>query len=92
MNDESGQSDRLVLSRALSEKEITWCRENRRNPKHGYLVGDFIDSLTDESFELVFSQGTIDNVYNMDAWLRECVRRSRQYIYITAYRGGPGSG
>jgi hypothetical protein len=40
----------------------------------------------DEKFDVVFSQGTIDNSYDMDAMLRAMVACSK-WIYLTAYRG-----
>ncbi|MFT4561402.1 MAG: SAM-dependent methyltransferase [Gammaproteobacteria bacterium] len=86
-----GYQDRYLNKRYvgldLSEKEITWCKENYRNPKHDYIVGDVITGVTDEKFDLVFSQGTIDNSYDMDAYMEAIVKRSKGWIYITAYRG-----
>ena len=36
---------------------------------------------------MVFSQGTIDNTYDIDAFLKAMVNFSKKWIYITAYRG-----
>jgi SAM-dependent methyltransferase len=71
----------------ISEKEIAWCREHRKNPRHDYLACDFIDARLEEKFDLVFSQGTIDNTYDMDAFLRSAARAARRWVYVTAYRG-----
>jgi SAM-dependent methyltransferase len=71
----------------LADQLIDWCRENRRNPKHEYWKCDFITEQFEERFDLVFSQGTIDNTYDMDAFLRATVGASKNWIYITAYRG-----
>lgn len=71
----------------ISSKLIDWCRENRPNPLHQYFACDFISEKFDEKFDLVFSQGTIDNVYDMDAFVSSAVRASSNWIYITAYRG-----
>jgi SAM-dependent methyltransferase len=71
----------------LSGKEIEWCRENRRNPRHEYVACDFIEAPFPERFDLVFSQGTIDNTYDMDAFLRAAVAASTRWVYVTAYRG-----
>jgi len=71
----------------LSDKAITWCKANRVNPSHDYLVCDFIQENFREKFDLVFSQGTIDNTYDMDRFLKAAVGASKQWIYVTAYRG-----
>lgn len=71
----------------LSQKEIQWCRDNNDNPNHEYLCGDFITDLPNEKFDIVFSQGTIDNSYDINAYLKSMVLASKGWVYITAYRG-----
>jgi Methyltransferase domain len=71
----------------LGPEQVRWCQENRVNPKHDYLSCDFIRELFSERYDLVFSQGTIDNTYDMDEFLRAAVRASRRWVFITAYRG-----
>ena len=66
---------------------IEWCRANRENSRHQYIANDFIADPPREKFDLVFSQGTIDNTYDMDAFLGAMVAATRRWIYVTAYRG-----
>jgi len=86
-----GYAERFVARRYvgldLSRKEIDWCRVHRANPRHRYLCGDLLEMEIDEEFDLVFSQGTIDNVYDIDSYLRRMVELSRRWIYVTAYKG-----
>ena len=71
----------------IAEQLISWCQTNRQYPNHDYVTCDFIQHRFEEKFDIVFSQGTIDNVYDMDAFLHAAVASSRRWIYITAYRG-----
>jgi SAM-dependent methyltransferase len=82
-----GFTDRRYVGVDLSEKEIRWCREHRSRANHDYIHGDIITDPPEEKFDLVFSQGTIDNSYDMDAYLRAIARCARRWIYVTAYRG-----
>ncbi len=70
----------------LSAQNIYWCQQHRTNPMHRYVCSDFIVEPTGK-FDLVFSQGTIDNGYDMDEYLQAAVSMARKWIYITAYRG-----
>ena len=38
-------------------------------------------------YDLVFSQGTIDNCYDMNRYIINMINLSKKYVYITAYRG-----
>ncbi len=71
----------------LAEPIIQWCLEHNTNSHHDYWVREFIESPPEKEFDLVMSQGTIDNVYDMDAFLRAAIRASKKWIYINAYRG-----
>jgi len=71
----------------LSPKAIAWCREHDRNPGHSYAELDVIERLPEERADLVFSQGTIDNVYDIDAFLRASARMTRELLYVANYRG-----
>jgi len=71
----------------ISEKNISWCREHRANPLHEYLTCDFITDPPGEKFDLVFSQATIDNTYDMDAFLQSAANTAGGWLFITAYRG-----
>ena len=71
----------------LAPQVIDWCKKNYRNPKHEFRILEFIKNPPEKEFDLVYSQGTIDNAYDMNAFLRSAVKASRKWIYITAYRG-----
>lgn len=71
----------------LAETAITWCKKNRHNEKHDYVAIDFITEKFDEKFDLVFSQGTIDNTYDINGFIKAAIAASRRWIFITAYRG-----
>jgi SAM-dependent methyltransferase len=80
-------ADRRYVGYDISQKEIEWCRENRHNPRHDYIVGDFITEGIAERFDLVFAHAVIDHVYDIDAFLRAAVEASGRWVYLTAYRG-----
>lgn len=71
----------------ISEQITNWCNENYTNPKHGYVMGDFEKYDLDQKFDLVFSMSCIDHVHDIDKFLESCVKASKKYIYIIAYRG-----
>lgn len=71
----------------ISQRNIEWCKKNRKNARHQYLCFDFVAEPLPEIVDLVFSSGTLDNVYDIDACIRNMVRCSRKWIYITFYRG-----
>jgi hypothetical protein len=80
-------ADRRYVGADLAEHLIAWCHANRVRPRHDYVACDFIEHDFAEKFDVVFSQGTIDNTYDMDGFLQAMVRASRRWIYATAYRG-----
>ena len=80
-------ADRRYVGFDLAHPAIAWCQENRPNKKHHYRSCDFIVEDADEKFDLVFSQGTIDNSYDIDEYLAAMVRWSQGWIYVTCYRG-----
>src|SRR5581483_10329906 len=55
--------------------------------RHEYVCADFITAPVKEQFDLVFSSGTLDNCYDIDAALASMVRHSRKWIAATFYRG-----
>ncbi len=71
----------------LAETAIAWCKKNRLNEKHDYVAIDFMTEKFDEKFDLVFSQGTIDNTYDIDGFIKAAIAASQRWIFITAYRG-----
>ena len=79
--------DREYVGIDIAEQCVAWCRANRPRPRHEYWAGDFIQTKWPRRFDLVFSQGTIDTTYDMDAFLRSAAAASQRWLYITAYRG-----
>jgi hypothetical protein len=80
-------ADREFVGIDIAEQCVDWCLANRAHPGHDYWSGDFIRNDWPRQFDLVLSQGTIDNTYDMDEFLRSAVAASRQWLYVTAYRG-----
>lgn len=71
----------------ISEPNILWCQKNRYNKNHQYISIDFVEKELIEKVDLVFSSGTIDNCYDVDAYLAAMVRNAKKWIYLTCYRG-----
>lgn len=71
----------------ISDSNIDWCRRHYVNSNHTYITMDFVNDDLTEPTDLVFSMGTVDNAYDMDAFLTAMVRNSTRWIYVTAYRG-----
>ncbi len=80
-------ADRRYVGYDISRKEIEWCRANRNNARHEYVVGDFITDGIDERFDLVLAHAVIDHVYSVDEFLRAAVDATNRWVYLTAYRG-----
>lgn len=82
-------ADRTYVGVDLSRSNIEWCRAHRKNPGHRYLCVDHATTDPDpgEIGDIAFSQGTIDNAWDVDAFLTGMVRWSRGFIYVTCYRG-----
>lgn len=77
----------------LSPKAIEWCRGHDVRAGHEYHRMDVIEEVAPARADLVFSQGTIDNVYDIDAFLRASARMAVELLYVANYRGyfGPMS-
>ncbi|MBI4754387.1 MAG: methyltransferase domain-containing protein [Betaproteobacteria bacterium] len=71
----------------LSPQAVAWSEERNRNPRHRYVCADIISDPQDIRADMVFSQGTIDNVYDMDAFLRAMGRMANKVLYVANYRG-----
>lgn len=71
----------------LSPAVIDHCRRTNTNPRHSFHCVDLIETQPDCTADLVFSQATIDNVYDLDAYLRGMARMARRLLYVTNYRG-----
>ncbi len=80
-------ADRKYVGIDLISSTIDWCKRNRTNPQHEYHQIDFIKEATPEKYDLVMSSGTIDNAYDVEAYLDAMLRASRRFIYLTCYRG-----
>lgn len=80
-------ADKRYIGVDVSPRNMGWCQANRRNPRHIYLCRDLITTPLPERVDLVFSSGTIDNAYDIDAFLGAMVENSRLWIYATFYRG-----
>lgn len=80
-------ADRHYTGSDIAPHLIEWCNASRARPGHNYIACDFVKHQFDSKYDLVFSQGTIDNNYDMDEFLRAAVRASRRWVYVTAYRG-----
>lgn len=80
-------ADRRYVGYDISRKEIEWCRTNLSNPRHEYILGDFIADGIGQRFDLVFAHAVIDHVYDVDAFLRAALRATNRWVYLTAYRG-----
>jgi SAM-dependent methyltransferase len=84
-----GFADRTYVGVDLSRSNIEWCREHRKNQGHRYLCVDHATTDPDpgEIGDIAFSQGTIDNAWDVDEFLAGMVRWSRRLIHVTCYRG-----
>lgn len=71
----------------ISKQNVNFCLNNYKNPKHGYYHGDINQFKNSSKFDLVFSQGTIDNHYDMNEFIKKMISFSKKFVYITAYRG-----
>lgn len=71
----------------LSTQAIQWSNERNTNSRHRYICEDIIQKLPNIQADLVFSQGTIDNVYDMDAFLKAMAKMTQKVLYIANYRG-----
>jgi SAM-dependent methyltransferase len=70
----------------ISPKNIEWCKHNRKNPTHSYVT-DLSYLKNQLKFDLVFSSGTIDNSHDITHFLKNMVKNTNKWIYITCYRG-----
>jgi len=80
-------SNRHYTGLEYSKRNTAWLNENRKLDKHDFVNGDISTIDLDTKFDLVFSSGTIDNVPDMDAFIRGMVKHAKKSIYLTAYRG-----
>ena len=79
--------DKRYIGVDLSQNNIDWCTKQLQGPNLEFHCIDIMEQDLPEKADLVFSSGTIDNVYDMDAYLEALVRNSNKWIYLTCYRG-----
>lgn len=80
-------ADKRYFGIDISQQNVLWCRRNRKNSSHEYRCSDFVGEPLPKPVDLVFSSGTLDNVYDIDAALKTMVNSSRKWIRVTFYRG-----
>ena len=52
-----------------------------------FIAGDFLKLDFTQEYDLVISHAVVDHVYDMDAFVSKIVKLTKQFAYITAYRG-----
>lgn len=80
-------ADRRYTGVDLGPANVEWCRTHRSNPLHDYVCADLLEQPLERQFDVVFSSGTADNSYDLEAFLGALVAHSRKWIYVTLYRG-----
>jgi len=80
-------ADKRYVGIDISPRNVEWCRRNRKAARHGHWCADFVSEPFAERFDLVFSSGTIDNTYDIDACLAAMVKASKGWVHVTCYRG-----
>ncbi len=68
----------------ISESALKQCRSNS---PFEYMSGDFIKMNFSKKFDLVYSHGVIDHVYDLDAFASKIVATTTKFAYISSYRG-----
>jgi len=72
----------------ISRKEIDWSRAHDERAWHKYeCVNATVARFPPSSFDIVFAHAVIDHVPSASELLKTCVQASRQWIYLSAYRG-----
>jgi SAM-dependent methyltransferase len=71
----------------ISRENIEWCLSNRNNGNHSYICQDIVMEPLKEKADLVFSSGTIDNSYDVKAYIDSMIKSTNKWIYFTLYRG-----
>ncbi len=80
-------SDKNYIGVDISSSNIEWAKRNRKNKLHQYICRDFVRQPLEQKVDLVFSSGTIDNSYDVKAFLASMIKSSNKWIYLTLYRG-----
>jgi len=69
---------------------VDWFNESNENPRHAFHHADVLEKDVTPlklCYDLVFSQGTIDNTYDVDRYLLRMCEMSKRWVYVTCYRG-----
>ena len=69
---------------------VDWFNREHGNERHIFYERDLLDQSEqgkDREYDLVFSQGTVDNTYDVDRYLLAMCSMSRKWVYATCYRG-----
>ena len=68
----------------ISEPAILY---SKKNLPFEFICGDFIKMEIHKQYDLVFSLGVIDHVYDIDKFLTKTLDVCKKYAYIHSYRG-----
>ena len=81
--------DKLYHGVDISKNAIAIAKSNDVNKNHSYRVADFISDAhyNDTKYDLVFSLSVIDHVYDIDGFIKKCIKLSKKYVWIAAYWG-----
>ena len=77
-------SDVKYTGTDISETAIKQCK---KNSSFEFIAGDFLKIDFTKKFDLVFSHAVVDHVYDMNAFVLKIAELTKQFAYITAYRG-----
>lgn len=80
-------ADKDFVGIDLSSNAVQWSEESKLTKSHKFICADILRDDVDVRGDLVFSQGTIDNIYDVDAFVRGMAKMSSRYVYISNYRG-----
>lgn len=64
-------------------QNIKYCQQHS---DFNFIAGDFLKVHLD-TYDMIYSHGTIDHVPNPDEFLRKVVRLTSKYAYINSYYG-----
>lgn len=71
----------------ISKRVCDIANTNRKSPLQNFICVDYIENELDRKYDLVYSSGTIDNCYDVEAYLAAMVNASSKWIYLSCYRG-----
>jgi len=73
----------------ISKKAIALAISKDENKNHSYRATDFISDAyyNDAKYDLVFTLSVIDHVYDIDEFIKKCIKISKKYVWIAAYWG-----